>query len=136
MGDPPSRATVFIVDDDASVLRALGRMVSSFGYDVQLFGSGRECLDDPHLEMADCLILDVMMSGIDGFELYTLLKSSGRSVPAVFISAHDDPRHRKQAESIGAVTYLLKPCEESHLHDAINVAMASADGPDPESLRP
>ena len=124
------------MDDDASVLRALGRMVASFGYDVKLFGSGRECLDGPSLEMADCLVLDVAMPGIDGFELLSLLKAAGHDVPTVFLSAHDDAGYRKRAEALGAVTYLPKPCEEAHLLGAIDSAMASANGLDRAPLGP
>jgi FixJ family two-component response regulator len=120
---------ICIVDDDPSVRRALGRMVTSFGYGVQLLGSGRECLDGPHIDRAACLILDVSMPGMDGFELCALLQASGRSVPTVFISAHDDEGYRAKARSVGAVAYLDKPCDESLLRDAVDDAVASCDAP-------
>jgi FixJ family two-component response regulator len=120
---------ICIVDDDPSVRRALGRMVTSFGYGVQLLASGRECLDGPHIDRAACLILDVSMPGMDGFELCALLQASGRSVPTVFISAHDDEGYRAKARSVGAVAYLDKPCDESLLRDAVDNAVASYDAP-------
>ena len=125
MGGPPH--LICILDDDPSVRRALGRIVRSFGFEVQLLASGRECLDGPHIDRAACLLLDVTMPGMDGFELHALLQASGRSVPTVFISAHDDEGYRQQARSAGAVAFLQKPCEESLLQDAIDKALASYD---------
>jgi FixJ family two-component response regulator len=116
---------ICIVDDDASVRRALGRMARSFGFEAVLFESGRACLDGTAIDRSVCLVLDVSMPGIDGFELIHLLHSTGRSVPTVFISAHDDERYRQQAREIGAVAFLDKPCDEHLLHDAIEEAIAS-----------
>ena len=122
---------ICIVDDDPSVRRALGRMVTSFGFEVQLLASGRECLDGPYIDQAACLILDVSMPGMDGFELHTLLQASGRSVPTAFISAHDDEGYRAKALSLGAVAFLNKPCDERLLRDAVDNALASYDAPMP-----
>ena len=120
---------ICIVDDDASVRRALGRLVTSVGFEVQLFASGRECLDGPYIDRATCLILDVAMPGMDGFELHALLQASGRSVPTVFISAHGDEDYQAKARSVGAVAFLNKPCDESLLRDAVDNAVASYDAP-------
>jgi FixJ family two-component response regulator len=116
---------ICIVDDDASVRSALGRMVKSLGFDVRLFASARECLDRPDIDRAACLILDVSMPGMDGFKLHALLKESNRSVPTVFISAHDDKYYTEKARSIGAIAFLNKPCEESLLLGAIEKALAA-----------
>jgi FixJ family two-component response regulator len=120
---------VCIVDDDASVRRALGRMIRSFGFEVVLFESGRACLDGTAIDRAGGLVLDVSMPGMDGFELFHLLHSTDRSVPTVFISAHDDESYRQQARAAGAVTFLSKPCDEHLLHDAIEEAIASGATP-------
>ena len=120
-----------IVDDDPSVRRALGRMVKSLGFEVLLLASGRECLDSPHIDRVTGLILDVSMPGMDGFELHALLQASGRSVPTVFISAHDDEAYRAKARSVGAVAFLNKPCDERLLRDAVDNALASYDAPMP-----
>jgi FixJ family two-component response regulator len=126
---PNNPKLICIVDDDSSVRRALGRMVKSLGFDVRLFASGRECLDGSDIERAACLILDVSMSGMDGFELYARLEESNRNVPTVFISAHDDKHYMEKARSIGAIAFLNKPCEESLLLGAIDKALASRDMP-------
>lgn len=118
------RELICIVDDDDSVRRALGRVVRSFGFDVQLFASGRACLDEPDIDHAACLIADVRMPGIDGFELLTLLKGSGRDIPTIFISAHNDEKSTARAKAAGGVAMLDKTRVLDSLHDAILMAIA------------
>ena len=110
---------VCIVDDDASVRRALGRMVRSFGFDIQLLASGRDCLDGPYVDQASCLIVDIMMPDMNGFELQVLLAASGRDIPTIFISAQNDQKFFDRAQSVGCVAILNKPCDADLLHDAI-----------------
>ena len=110
---------ICIVDDDASVRRALGRMVRSFGFDTQLLASGRDCLDGPYVDQASCLIVDVMMPDMDGFELHALLAASGRDIATIFISGRNDQKSIDRARSIGSVAILNKPCDANLLHDAI-----------------
>ena len=115
---------ICIVDDDASVRRALGRMVRSFGFDVQLFASGRDYLDDPYVDQASCLIVDVMMPNMGGFELHALLAASGRDIPTIFISGQDEQKIFDQTASAGCIAMLNKPCDANLLHDAILKAVA------------
>ena len=110
---------ICIVDDDASVRRALGRMVRSFGFDTQLLASGRDCLDGPYVDQASCLIVDVMMPDMDGFELHALLAASARDIPTIFISGQNDQKTINRARSIGSIAILNKPCDANLLHDAI-----------------
>jgi FixJ family two-component response regulator len=122
---PDKIKLICIVDDDASLRRALGRMVESFGFDVRLFASPRECLDGFDEKRAACLILDTTLPGINGFELHALLRESKRGVPTIFISAHDDARYKEKARSVGAIAFLNKPFEEKLLLDAIDKALVS-----------
>ena len=115
---------ICVVDDDASVRIALGRMIRSFGFDVQLLESGRDCLDGPFIDRASCLIVDVMMPDMDGYELHALLKASGRDIPTVFMSGQYDQKTFDRAQSIGGVAILNKPCDADLLHDAIVKAIA------------
>ncbi len=115
---------ICIVDDDASVRRALGRMVRSFGFDTQLLASGRECLDGPYVDRALCLIVDVTMPNMDGFELHALLAASGRDIPTIFISGQNIQKNFDRAQSAGCVSILNMPCDEDLLHDAIEKAIA------------
>ncbi len=115
---------ICIVDDDSSTRRALGRLVNSFGFETHLHASGRECLDGTSIDRATCLIVDVSMPRMNGFELHALLESSGRNVPTGFISAHVGVGYRERALLVGAVAYLNKPCDEDSLRDAIGAALA------------
>lgn len=119
---------ISIVDDDSSVRRALGRMINSFGFKVELFASASDYLNESYLDPA-CLILDVVMPDMNGLELLATLHESGRSVPTVFISAHDDEAYMEKARSLGAIAYLQKPCDETVLLDAIEKCLASNDAP-------
>jgi len=116
---------ICIVDDDASVRRALGRMVRSFGFDVQLLASGRDCLDGPYVEQASCLIVDVMMPNMDGFELHALLTASDRAVPTIFISGQNNQKDFERAATAGCSAMLNKPCDAKLLHDAILTAITT-----------
>ncbi len=119
---------ISIVDDDSSVRRALGRMISSFGFKVELFASASDYLNESYLDPA-CLILDVVMPDMNGLELLAALQESGRSVPTVFISAHDDESYMEKARSLGAIAYLQKSCDETVLLDAIEKCLASNNAP-------
>ncbi len=110
---------VCIVDDEAPVRRALTRLMRTHGYDTLAFASGRECLDGHEIDQAEVVIMDVSMPGMDGFELHTLLRASGRNIPTIFISAHANRRYASRAESVGAITFLNKPCNEAVLLRAI-----------------
>jgi len=114
---------ICIVDDDFSVRRALGRMIRSFGFETQLLASARECLDGPYVDQASCLIVDITMPDMDGFELHALLAASGRNVPTVFISGQNSQKNVARTASVGGVAYLDKPCEATALRAAIDKAM-------------
>lgn len=116
---------ICIVDHDPSVRRALGRMVRSFGFDVQLLSSGRECLDGLDVDHAACLIVDVMMPDMDGFELHALLAASDRNVPTIFLSGQNSKNDFDRATSAGCIAILEKPCETSFLKNAIEAAIAT-----------
>jgi len=114
---------ICIVDDEPSVRRALSRLLNLHGFETRLFASAREYLDDPCIGQASCLLIDVAMSGIDGYEMLTLLNASGRSIPTVIISAHPDKKSKDRAKSVGAADFLHKPCSEGILMDAIDKAI-------------
>jgi FixJ family two-component response regulator len=110
---------VCVVDDDESLLRALGRLLRAAGFTVEAFASAEEFLEADHRVPPRCLVLDVRLSGMSGFELHEELRGAGMSPPVVFITAHDDPATRERARRAGAVQYLRKPFEESALIDAL-----------------
>ena len=114
---------VAIVDDDESVRRSLHRVVRAAGYAVETFASAGEFLAWLPRGQAACLILDVHMNEMSGFELQQRL-----AVPVIFITSHDDASTRTRIEKSGAAGHLWKPFDERAVLDAIRRTM----GADPE----
>ncbi len=122
-GRPVIQAPVIaIVDDDASVRRALQRLVESAGYTVQTFASAREFLDWLPQGQAACLVLDVHMDGMSGFDLQRRL-----AVPVIFITAHDDALTLARIKRARAAGHLRKPIDEQAVLNAIRRAVAGLD---------
>jgi FixJ family two-component response regulator len=113
-------APVIVVDDDASVRRSLRRLVQSAGYAVETFGSAREFLDWLPGGRAACLVLDVHMKEMSGFDLQERL-----AVPIVFITSHDEAATRARIERSGAAAHLWKPFDDEALLDAIRRVVLS-----------
>jgi FixJ family two-component response regulator len=111
------------VDDDASVRKALTRLLRASGHEVEAFDSGDEFLESVKTEIPDCLVLDVHMPSINGLEVQTELLARGMGVPTIFITAYDDNALRERALAQGAVAYLRKPLTEQTLLDAIAMAV-------------
>src|SRR5262245_10843681 len=106
---------VGVVDDDASILRALRRLVGAAGFVVKTFASGEELLASDDLDWIDCLVLDVHLTGLSGFEVQERLAESRRSIPVVFITAHDDAPTRERVHQTPRSQYLRKPFDEQAL---------------------
>jgi FixJ family two-component response regulator len=115
-----------VVDDDASILRALRRLLGSAGFRVTTFGSGEELLACEHLAMIDCLVLDVQLGGLSGFELQERLVEALGAIPIIFITAHDNPPVRERARRAGAADYLRKPFDEQLVIVAIERALSAS----------
>jgi FixJ family two-component response regulator len=120
----PVTPDVFLVDDDASVRRALARLIKSAGHQVQTFASAREFLGTRAGEEAACLVLDVRMPDLTGIDLQRELQSLNRNVPIVFITGHGDIPMSVQAMKAGAVDFLPKPVKDTDLLRAIKQALA------------
>jgi FixJ family two-component response regulator len=118
---------IAIVDDDASIRRALHRLVQAKGYTVESFASARDFLDAVPRCRPACLVLDVHLNG-SGFELQERLAADGLKIPIIFITAHDDDSTRRRLEKCGAVAYLWKPVDEQVLLQAIQRATWPDDG--------
>jgi FixJ family two-component response regulator len=116
-------ATVFVVDDDPDVRRALARLLRAAGCGVSAFGSAAEFLSAYDPEAPGCLILDVVMPGIDGLELQAALRAAACPLPIVFLSGSADIPMSVQAMKAGAVTFLTKPVEDSMLIAAVAEAL-------------
>jgi FixJ family two-component response regulator len=120
------RPLIAIVDDEASVRIALHRLIRSAGLEAETFPSGAEFLESMQTKQPDCIVLDVHMPDINGFEVQAQLAKSGARVPVVIITGHDTPETRVRVMEGGAAAYLLKPVDDRMLLDAITVAIADA----------
>ena len=112
---------IAIVDDDPSVRKALERLLKAAGFEATSFASALEFLQERRATIPECLVLDIHLGGMNGFELYEQLVSEGSAVPVVFITAHDDASTREHARERGG--YLRKPFEQHALLGAIYRAL-------------
>jgi FixJ family two-component response regulator len=119
-----SAGTVFIVDDDPDVCRAVGRLVRGAGYEVREFNSARDFLVAHEPEPPGCLLLDLSMPDVDGLQLQRSLVASGCHRPIVFLSANGDVHNTVRAMKAGAVNFLTKPVDEDELMEALAEAVA------------
>jgi FixJ family two-component response regulator len=114
---------ISIVDDDASIREALKSLMRSVRFDVEVFASAEEFLASDRLNDTTCLILDVSLPGMSGFELQNRLNIERRGIPIVFITANSDAASRERAMKGGAIDFLSKPVRRDTLFRAIESAM-------------
>jgi RNA polymerase sigma factor (sigma-70 family) len=122
MSEPES--AVFVVDDDASVRRAIKRLISSVGPRVEVFGSAQEFLAATVPDVPSCLVVDIRLPGISGLDFQRRLTESNIHIPIVFITAHGDIPMTVRAMKAGAVEFLTKPFRDQDLLDAIQLALS------------
>jgi len=114
---------VAVVDDDESVRESLPDLLREFGFATHSFSSAEEFLISDSLVQTGCLVLDIAMPGMTGFDLQQELKLRGHSIPIIFISAHKDEVVRRRAFQQGAVEFLSKPFSDTALLQALNTAL-------------
>lgn len=117
------RALVSIVDDDESVRESLPDLLKEFGFEPRAFSSAAEFLSSDYVNRTECLILDVAMPNMGGFDLQRELQFRGQAIPIIFITAQTDEAVRARAIEQGAVSVLLKPFNEADLLTAVNAAL-------------
>ena len=118
-----TEATVFIVDDDAQVRESLKDLIRSVGLRVELFASAQEFLGAQHPDAPTCLVLDVRMPGLSGFDLQKQASEAGLEIPIIFITGHGDIPMTVRAMKAGAIEFLSKPFRDQDLLDAIQQAL-------------
>ncbi len=119
----PPTATVFVIDDDPSVRRAIKRLLTSVGLESELFGSATEFLSHKFVDVTSCIVLDIRLPGMSGLELQQELKESGNDIPVIFITSFGDIPMTVRAMKAGAVDVLPKPFRDQDLLDSIQVAL-------------
>lgn len=120
-----SKSKVYIVDDDNSICKALSMLVESVDMNVQSFQMAQDFLNCKILKENSCLIADIEMKGISGFELQKELTKREINIPIIFLSAYDSNEYREIAKKAGAVSYLTKPVDDQALLDAIYWALSN-----------
>jgi two-component system, LuxR family, response regulator FixJ len=122
--------TVAVVDDEQPVRRALQRLLRASGFDVRLFATGADFM--AHLEGVDCVILDLHLPGMSGFDVQEALAARGADVPVVVLTGNDTPANRARSLANGARAYLSKPVDdETLLHALRTLSSPTATRPRP-----
>lgn len=114
--------TVYVVDDEPAVLKAISRLLRSAGFNVETFESAGRFLEEP-VHAAGCMVLDVTMPGLNGLELQKILLGRGSGLPIVFLTGRGDIPMSVQAMKNGAADFLTKPVDDQQLIEAVHRAI-------------
>jgi FixJ family two-component response regulator len=121
MTDP--QALVFVVDDDPSVRRSLKRLIRSAGFTVDSFASADEFLERPRPDIPGCLVLDILMPGLNELDLQDELAAAEVNLPIIFLTGYGTVAASVRAMKAGAVDFFEKPVDDGTLVDAIHQAV-------------
>jgi len=102
---------VVVIEDDPASQKTLTRVLRAGGFEAATYSSAEEFLSSPPSSSPIGMLLDLHLGGMSGLELQRRLKQEGSTIPVIIITAFDDDRAREQAERLGCVAYLRKPCE-------------------------
>jgi len=108
-----------VVDDDESFARAIGRLLRAAGFGAVVYPSAEAFLQDFKAQPVNCLVLDIHLGGMSGFDLRRHLTAEARNTPVIFITAHDEPDVREEARRSGCAGYFRKPVPGRLLVEAI-----------------
>lgn len=118
--------TIYVIDDEPGMRKALCRLLRAEGYDARAFASPSEFLADYDAETIACLLLDVAMPELDGMEFQQLLAERGLRIPIIFLTAHGDIPMSVRAVKAGATDFLTKPVNDADLLRAVRAALKTA----------
>ena len=122
------KTTIAVLDDEAKMRSALGRLLGTHGYKVELFETGDDFLTAARIHPPDCLLLDLHMPRTTGFDVLRSLSALNLRIPAIMVTGHDEPGNAERAHELGAAVYLLKPLDESVLVQAIEQVRLPSGG--------
>jgi FixJ family two-component response regulator len=120
-------STVFVIDDDPLMLGALSTLLRSIGLRVETFASATEFLQHKLPPVPSCLVLDIRLPRLSGFDLQAELGRLGSKMPIVFMTGHGDVPMSVKAMKAGAVDFLTKPFRDQDLLDAVTAALERDD---------
>jgi FixJ family two-component response regulator len=133
-----SERVVAVVEDDDAARKAVGRLLRAHDYDTAMYPSAEAYLAARHDFTTLCLLLDIGLGGMSGFELHERLQADGEAPPTVIITALDDPAVRRRAEASGCIAFFQKPVSGDSLLAVIrSIAVAAPEDvyEDPEDQR-
>ena len=119
---------ISVVDDDESTRKSTRLLIESFGFQAAAFESAEAFLKSGQLHETSCLIVDVQMPVMNGLQLQCHLAASGYNIPIIFITAYDNNESRQQAMQAGAVAFLSKPFNDTHLLETIRATSRDHGG--------
>jgi two-component system response regulator TtrR len=120
-----TKILIYVVDDDASVRKALTMLFVSADMEVRTFKAAEDLLKCQVRKRNACLISDIKLKGLSGLELQQQLTERGTKMPVIFLTAFDSNEIRQQAKQAGAVGYFRKPVDDQALLDTIHWAISS-----------
>jgi len=115
---------VYVIDDDPGIRQALGRLFRSVGLRVELFTSANELLQKDLPAVPSCLVLDIRLPGLSGFDLHAELTKANIQIPIIFVTGHGDIPMSVRAMKAGAIDFLTKPFRDQDVLDAVTAAIA------------
>jgi len=126
---PASRAKVLLIEDDLVLLQTMGHVLKWNEFDIQLCGDGESGLEAALAWQPDLILLDLVLPGIDGFEVLSKLKSSPatRNIPVVVITGYSGEQSARRAEGLGAAAYLAKPMRAQELVRKVEAWLGRAE---------
>jgi FixJ family two-component response regulator len=116
---PMKRKVIAVIDDNLSILGALSRLLSVFGYETELYASAQEFLDAAMMSEAVCLVVDIHIGKCCGIELARRLAGAGFTIPIIFMTADKNESVKQRAMETGCVAYLSKPFSSDVLIEAL-----------------
>jgi FixJ family two-component response regulator len=120
---PSAPPTIFVIDDDASIRRALGRVMASTGFAWEAYETADQFLATADLTKTGCIVADMTLPGMGGLDLKNHLNTLHHDIPLIFITAHDTEEIRAAAREAGAAGFFRKPVDTQALLDAIEWAL-------------
>lgn len=116
---------IAVVDDDASVRKAPGRLLTAAEFEAATFASGQAFLDSLPCHRPDCVVLDLQMPELNGLDVLAALSRASAALKAIMIIGHDHPESRARCLAAGVLACLAKPLEETALLDAVGEAVGN-----------
>ena len=120
--------SVAIVDDEEGIRKALSRLLRASGLDAESYACGKDFLGGIAKRLPDCVLLDLHMPGMTGLDVLRELRRARCTLPAVVITAHNEPEAREECLAAGAVAYLCKPLDDRVLLNTISATLGRAGG--------